>query len=76
MVEEQEVKDPGDALRERLEQIQVPPTLNKRTLEELLYTATERGLIEGISYEDAITVGKLMQLATMLGKKCPEEFRM
>jgi len=46
-------------------------------LSELIYTASETGILDcGISFEDALTVWKIVELAKSLGDNCPQELRM
>ena len=49
---------------------------NERALSELMYTASETGLIENMSSIDAITIWKIVELAKSLGDTCPQELRM
>lgn len=47
-----------------------------RALNELLYTASETGVIDGIDAAAAITVWKLVVLAQTLGEDIPAGLRM
>ncbi|MNR10002.1 hypothetical protein D3C85_1262290 [compost metagenome] len=63
-------------LQARLETIPVAPK-QPRSLNELLYTASETSIIDfGISEEDALTIWKLVELAKSFGDTCPQELRM
>lgn len=65
-----------ELLMGRLEEIPVAPRV-PHSLNELLYTASETGVIDtGISEEDAIKIWKLVELAKTLGDTCPQELRM
>lgn len=68
---------PGEALRERLKSFEIyVAKIDNSVANELLYTAVETGLIEGISVDDAKTVVKIMALAAHLGNTAPQELRM
>lgn len=64
-----------ELLNTRLEAIE-NPELAGNTLSELIYTASETGLIDFAVYEDALTIWKLVELAKTLGDNCPQELRM
>lgn len=68
----------SDTLQIHLDTIQDPVagTPCERALDELLYTASETGLIEGIDKKDAITVWKMVVLAMSFGPNIPEGLRM
>lgn len=68
---------PGEALRERLKSFEIYSTkVDDHVANELLYTAVETGLIEGISVHDAKVVVQIMALAAHLGDAVPQELRM
>lgn len=48
----------------------------ERALSELMYTASETGLIENMSSVDAILIWKIVELAKSFGDTIPEEVRM
>ena len=48
----------------------------ERTLSELMYTASETGLIENMSSVDAILIWKIVELAKTFGDNIPQEVRM
>ena len=55
----------------------LPGTVNKRTLNELLYTAAETGMMDfRLSEKDAMMVACIVGLAVKLGRKVPDELRM
>lgn len=69
-------KSQSELLNERLDAIDFPE-IGDHTFSELLYTASECGLIDyGISSVDALTVWKIVELAKTLGDNCPQELRM
>lgn len=49
---------------------------HERALSELMYTASETGLIENMSSVDAILIWKIVELAKSFGDTIPEEVRM
>lgn len=64
-------------LREHLAKIPEPDLQGReRVLSELMYTASETGLIESMSSIDAIALWKIVELAKSLGDTCPQELRM
>lgn len=64
-------------LRQFLNTVPVPNFEgNERALSELMYTASETGLIENMSSVDAITIWKIVELAKSFGDNIPDELRM
>lgn len=64
-------------LRQFLNTVPMPNFEGKeRTLSELMYTASETGLIENMSSVDAITIWKIVELSKSFGDNIPEELRM
>lgn len=62
-------------LKQLLNTIPSPDTEGS-ALAELMYTASENGLIENISSVDAVIIWKIVELAKSLGDTCPQELRM
>lgn len=52
------------------------PSLEGSALAELMYTASENGLIYNMSSVDAVIIWKLVELAKSFGDTCPQELRM
>lgn len=69
----EEVKQPGDCLREELRGIEVavPPNLS-----ELLYTANETGLLTAVDEDEAISIYKIILLAQSYGSRPINHLRM
>lgn len=63
-------------LKARLAGIELNLSGQERTLSELMYTASETGLIENMSSVDAITIWKIVELSKSFGDNIPEELRM
>jgi hypothetical protein len=62
--DEDEASGPGAALRGYLSRLD-DSEVNKSALGEIIYTANETGLLEcGVSYVDAITIWKMVELAS------------
>lgn len=69
-------KSQSELLNERLDAIE-DSKFADHTLNELLYTASECGIIDyGITNADALTVWKIVELAKTLGDNLPQELRM
>lgn len=49
---------------------------HEQVLSELMYTASETGLIQNMSSVDAVIIWKIVELAKSLGDTCPQELRM
>lgn len=52
------------------------PDTEGSALAELMYTASENGLIYNMSSVDAVIIWKLVELAKSFGDTCPQELRM
>ena len=63
-------------LKARLSEIETDLVGKERTLAELMYTASENGLIYNMSSVDAVIIWKIVELAKSLGDTCPQELRM
>lgn len=63
-------------LKARLAEIDLDLLGHERTLSELMYTASENGLIYNMSSVDAGIIWQIVELAKSLGDNCPQELRM
>jgi len=69
-------EDPGSVLQAALDAVGMID-VSERALDELLHTASESGLIDGCSIEDAYTIMQIAELAkTFPNGRCPSEYRM
>jgi hypothetical protein len=68
--------DPGELLARALDTI-TAPDVNERAFNELMYTASERGLLEfRITLDDAKKIFQMLILAKGFQGPCPEKYRM
>lgn len=73
-----EADDPGNMLRHELNKFGDMPKDVARRVQTLLYTAGERNILEsgGISFEDAMTVHRIIKLATEIDDDASSKMRM
>ncbi|MNI31417.1 hypothetical protein D3C73_853010 [compost metagenome] len=63
-------------LRQFLNTVPLDLKGHEQVLSELMYTASETGLIENMSSVDAITIWKIVELAKSFQDTFPQELRM